>query len=269
MSDFTDLEYSVDSGEPFELYEFTRGTWSLYLTTRKTEFYVHDLQIFEPSSIIRGGITHGEDMAQGALELKLPRGSELVEDFFAYPPEITTSVTVKKLHRGLTYEDAVVIWKGRIAAVDTQNDEVTITCESIYASMRRVGLRLRCELICQHSLYSEQCGADQPAVRFDDTISGVTNPTTLVMSATSGYADGWFTGGVLEWINDSRFITYHSGNTLILSRPLSGLAAGILVALYPGCSLTVSDCKTKFDNLVNYLGFPWMPTRNPFAGPLV
>ena len=81
MSDFTDLEYSVDSGEPFELYEFTRGVWSLYLTTRKTEFYVHDLQIYEPASITRGKIEHGEDPSRDQITITLPRNHDLVSEF--------------------------------------------------------------------------------------------------------------------------------------------------------------------------------------------
>ena len=265
MSDFTDLEYSVDRGEPFELYEFTRGVWNMYLTTRKTEFYVHDLQIYEPASITRGKIEHGEDPSRDQITITLPRNHDLVSEFINQPPETSTSVTVKKLHRGLVYADAVVIWKGRVVSCESKGEETVYECESVYAMMRRYGLRYRCELICQHPLYGVDCGANQPAVRFDDTISGVTNPTTLVMSATSSYADGWFSGGIIADLDDTRFITSHVGNTLTISRPLASLTAGTAVALYPGCDRTLATCVSKFGNVINALSFPWFPKNNPFT----
>jgi len=266
MSDFTDLEYSVDSGEPFELYEFTRGVWNMYLTTRKTEFWVHDLQIYEPASISRDKILHGSEIGKDALTITLPINHDLITEFLHTAPEDTVSVTVKKLHRGLTYADAVVIWKGRVIAGEPQEDETAnLVCESIYTSMRRNGLRLRCELICQHALYSAACGANQPAQRVDDAISAMPSTTTLTMSSISGYDAGWFTGGIVETVTDQRYILSHSGNTLVISRPLASLYAGLTVALYPGCNRIMATCLDKFDNLDNFLGFPWHPTKNPFS----
>jgi uncharacterized phage protein (TIGR02218 family) len=129
--------------------------------------------------------------------------------------------------------------------------------------MRRAGLRYKAELICQHSLYSADCGANQPEKRVDDTIASISG-TTLTMNVTGTYDDGWFSGGILEYGGNARFITSHSGNTITISRPLAGLGIGESVALYPGCDRTMSTCKDKFDNLDNYLGFPWIPQENPF-----
>ncbi|MDD3083306.1 MAG: phage BR0599 family protein [Desulfobacterales bacterium] len=266
MSNFTVKEYSVDSGEPFELYEFTRGVWHSYLTTRKTEFWVHDLQIYKPASISRDKILHGSEIGKDALTITLPINHDLVTEFLHTAPEDTVSVTVKKLHRGLTYADAVVIWKGRVIAVEPQEDETAnLVCESIYTSMRRNGLRLRCELICQKALYSTACGVNQPAYRVDDVIFELPSPTTLSMTALTGYAEGWFTGGILQSINDQRYILSSSGNTLTISRPLASLFAGHTVALYPGCNRIMATCLSKFDNLDNFLGFPWHPAKNPFT----
>jgi len=264
MSDFTDLEYSVAAGEPFELYDFVRGVWSMHLTTRKTEFYVNDTLIYVPASIGRGGILHGEDIGKDSLTITVPVNHDLVAEFLHAAPEDTVSVTVRKLHRGLTYSDAIVIWKGRVTSVEPSGESASVSCESIFTSMRRNGLRLRCELLCQHALYGAACGANQPAMRVDDAISAMPTTTTLTMSAISGYDAGWFTGGIVATVNDQRYILSHSGNTLTISRPSSVLYAGLTVALYPGCDRTLSTCEDKFDNLDNFLGFPWMPGKNPF-----
>jgi hypothetical protein len=41
------------------------------------------------------------------------------------------------------------------------------------------------------------------------------------------------------------------------------------VALYPGCSHMMDDCLVKYDNIVNFQGFPWIPNRNPFEGSIL
>ena len=265
MSNFTNLEYSVDSGAPFELYDFVRGTWHMYLTTRKTAYTVTDNQVYEPAAITRSRIPHGEDIAKDAITITVPIDHELVAEFMHYPPEESVSVTIRKLHRALAYADAVVVWKGRVVSIEPRGERAELSCESLYTAMRRNGLRLRSELICQHVLYGAACGANQPAKRVDDAISAMPTATTLTMSAISGYAAGWFRGGILACTLGQRYILSHSGNALAISRPLAGLAAGLTVALYPGCDRTLATCRDKFDNLDNYLGFPWIPGQNPFA----
>jgi len=38
------------------------------------------------------------------------------------------------------------------------------------------------------------------------------------------------------------------------------------VKIYPGCDRVRATCESKFDNLDNFGGFPWIPTKNPFGG---
>jgi len=66
-----------------------------------------------------------------------------------------------------------------------------------------------------------------------------------------------------------RFIASHSSGTLTLMQASNSLSAAIeggpqSVTLYPGCSHTIADCRDKFNNLVNFGGFPWIPSKNPF-----
>ncbi|MFA5408259.1 MAG: phage BR0599 family protein [Bacilli bacterium] len=262
---FETYEHSVESGEPYELYDFVRGVWHMYLTTRKTPLTVTGLQVYEPASITRSRIPHGEDIAKDAITITVPIDHELVSEFLHFAPEESVSVTVRKLHRSLAYASAVVCWKGRVVSIEPRGERAELSCESLYTATRRHGLRLRCELICQRILYGAACGANQPAQRVDDAVSAMPTTTALTMSAISGYDAGWFSGGILACGAGQRYILSHSGNALTISRPLDGLAAGMTVALYPGCDRTMATCKAKFNNLNNYLGFPWMPGKNPFT----
>ena len=263
---FTDKEQSVDDGQPFELYDFVRGTWHAYLTTRPTEFFVNTSRVYKPSAINRDRVRHGEDSLKDSITITLPRGHEIVEHFIHSPSERRTSITIRQLHYGLDFNEAIVIWKGRVVSGAPTGQKVELTCESIFTAMRKQGLRFRCELLCQHVLYSSMCRASQPSMRVDDTISSMPSATVLEMTTnTSGYEDGWFSGGIIQGPDGAdRYITKHVGSTIYIDRGLDSLAPDVDVALYPGCDRTRNTCRDKFNNLNNFLGFPWIPTANPF-----
>src|SRR3546814_2715916 len=42
--------------------------------------------------------------------------------------------------------------------------------------------------------------------------------------------------------------------------------AGTAISLYPGCDHRRMTCKDKFNNILNYGGFDWIPTKNPMGG---
>ncbi len=264
---FNDKEYSVDEGQPFHLFDFEKGTWLRHLTTRDKEFYVSDSVIYQPASISHGKIRKGEDVKKDSITIRLPRGDSLAGMFLNTPPESRTNVTIMRLHEGLSFSEAVIIWKGRIVSAEPNGQVLDLVCESFLTALRKQGLRYRCELICQHVLYSGECGADGPAKRVDDTIDTMDSGTVLNMtSVVDGYDDGWFSGGIVQGPEGfRRSITGHSGRQITISRPLSSLESGVEVALYPGCDRTLSTCINKFNNKNNFLGFPWLPKANPFT----
>jgi len=260
---FDDKEYSIADAEPFELYDFICGTWMMYLTSRATEFWVSDNQIYQPIPITHSSIRQGKEVKKNNIIITIPRGNELAAQFIHFPPENTMSVTIRRLHQGLLITDAVVAWKGRVISGEPKGETFDLTCESIFTSMRRQGPRLRCELICQHILYGENCKINKNAMIFEDVII-TTNGDILTMSNTASKSDGWFSGGILEYEADSRYIISHVSNTLRISRPMVSLQDGITVKLYPGCDKTMTTCKNKFNNLLNNLSFAHFPTKNPF-----
>ena len=69
------------------------------------------------------------------------------------------------------------------------------------------------------------------------------------------------------------YITGHTGTQITIQRmPYSLITqfedegAGTAISLYPGCDHTRETCKAKFDNLLNYGGFDWIPAKNPMGG---
>jgi len=79
-----------------------------------------------------------------------------------------------------------------------------------------------------------------------------------------GVADGYFTGGYIHWLGGTNKNTkmdikvyFESGQAVELYEPLirdiqPGDSGNIIV----GCDKKFETCKTKFDNMINFRGFP-------------
>ena len=51
-----------------------------------------------------------------------------------------------------------------------------------------------------------------------------------------------------------------------LEAAIDGSAGSAAVEIAPGCDLRRATCAGRFNNLLNFGGFPDIPGRNPFGG---
>jgi hypothetical protein len=78
-----------------------------------------------------------------------------------------------------------------------------------------------------------------------------------------------FVGGVLEWAGpygaETRMIVGFSGGTVTVDGPLTDLAPGDPVNVLLGCQHVVASCVNLHNNIQNYGGTPYIPTKNPIG----
>ena len=264
---YQNIDTSIHDGEPIELYEFVRGVDVTRMNTGAQDI-VDGPFVYRSSPVRRSKTRQGEDPHKDSIKLTLPRGDNFAREYVAEVFEQTTTLTIRRMHRSMTPSEAVVVWKGRIVDTEATGETITITCESVFTSLRRLGLRERFETICRLRLYGERCKANQPSYRVDAEISHHDNYTVLSMMGIGGHENGWFTGGVLEYAGLRRFIIRHEADVVVLSRRFFSIVAGVEVALYPGCDKSLDTCRNKFDNVDNFGGFPWIPNKDPFRSPV-
>lgn len=140
-------------------------------------------------------------------------------------------------------------------------------------------------------LYTSNCGADlgdakckinldAPAYKGAGTVVAVTATSSFAASGLDAYADGWFTAGKL---------TFKSGANAGLSIEVKAhrLSGGVRLDLWQamphpiepgdtftvtaGCDKRFATCHDRFNNIVNFRGFPHIPgndfvLRYPVAG---
>ena len=260
---YQNIDTSIHDGEPIELYEFVRGVDVTRMNTGAVDI-VEGPFTYSASPISRNRIRQGEGIFKENIKITLPRGDLFASQFLVHPPEAVTTVTVKRMHRSMTPGEAIVVWKGRISGTEANGDQIELDCESIYTSMRRLGLAPKFEITCIHAVYNERCRANKPSFRVDAVVE-VVDGTQLTMLDIAGYEDDYFSAGMIEYGGNRRMIVSHANSILHLSRPIPGVSAATEVALYPGCDKIRGTCLDKFDNIDNFLGFPWMPDKNPFS----
>lgn len=129
---------------------------------------------------------------------------------------------------------------------------------------------------CAAVLGNAACGLDltDPAFASQRAIEVITDRQRLQWSDFSGYDSGWFTGGRLQVLDGaggslSAWIKadYEQGGARVMDlwEPLRAeVRTGDQVLLQAGCDKTSATCAEKFNNIVNFQGFPYVPGEDWF-----
>lgn len=261
---FDDYEESADSGKPLDLYTWT-GPEGVILreTSGGTEVDLGGGVVFTPSAVSRPPVESDADHnAQGGIDVEAPPDHAVVLRHRSLAPNERITLRIQQKHRG----DAEVIgaWLGIARAVTYVGDRTLIRCEPIPGSYRRPGLRIAYERKCPYHLYEANTCRLSAATFKVDAVVGSFAGATITATAFGALASGYLNGGEVVIGFDRRLVIDHTGSVVTLNQPFSSLAAGDALEAYPGCDRLKATCIAKFNNLVNFGGFPWMPDKNPF-----
>lgn len=265
---FDEHEISIADGKPARLYLFERGTIKWAYTSADRSI-VYEGVTYRPTAISDDGIRQSGETSADAFTVKGPTSMEVAQLYRTLPPSSEIFLTVFDLHHPELL--ARMRWTGSIQAVGwPEPDRCEIVCQSWLAALEETGLRQTYARGCPHSLYDHRCGVNKAAFKVTAVLSSVT-AVTVSAAVFDSYADGYFTGGFLEFelgggVVERRGIESHAGAVLGLLDLAFELSAGMTVSVYPGCNRTIAVCNSKFGNKNNYGGQPHMPGKSPFSG---
>lgn len=116
---------------------------------------------------------------------------------------------------------------------------------------------------CPWNLFDANCGVNKASFTLYLPVNEVSiSGKTLTHPSLSSYPNGYFTGGYVESGYESSMVIDHVGNTVTLLYPLQTWKSQTSLRLYPGCDKTLNTCQSKFNNEINFGGFPFIPKRN-------
>ena len=127
---------------------------------------------------------------------------------------------------------------------------------------------------CDAALGDGRCRVDLDASTFKGTGTVVDPIRDRVFTASgiSGFANGWFAFGVLEWASGGNSgrrdeIVLHeiaSGLVTItlLEAPVRVITTGDTFTIRAGCDKRPETCTAKFSNIASFRGFPHIPGQD-------
>lgn len=151
--------------------------------------------------------------------------------------------------------------------------EVTVKRSQFVAEIRGLAQKLQQNIgrlfgpSCDAILGDSRCGVNLASFTVSTTVSTVTDNQTFTASALT-QESGWFSGGEIEWTSGSNdglkmeVKEFVDGQvTLALPMPYS-IQAGDGFDIIAGCDKSKDTCRDKFNNLLNFRGFPDLPGQD-------
>lgn len=118
---------------------------------------------------------------------------------------------------------------------------------------------------CRAQLGDNACGTDLLTHSFDAIITDVTDARRSFFAPALTQDDGYFTHGVVEFKSGtnqglkSEIASFISGQvTLMLPTP-QNITPDDMITISAGCDKRFSTCKERFNNALNFRGFPDIP----------
>lgn len=158
----------------------------------------------------------------------------------------------------------VVRFSGFIGALDEltrSSAKLTVNAGTAYLSMQLPALILQPG--CTNTLFDARCGLAKTS--FADSLVVQAGSTANKIITTSARPDGYFDNGRLVFTSGPnnglvKAVRQYMGGMMSFNSPLPfAPSAGDAFTAYPGCDKTQATCTTKFSNLVNFEGFPYVP----------
>lgn len=268
MADYETLEESVEQSRPIELYNFSLGTES-FLYTSSEDSVTSGINTYEPEAISRGPIAQGEDDRDAVIEITIPARNVFANKYVDIVPGQRATCSIIRLQRDETPSfTETLIYKGFVQSVifKGNGEEAIIGVRSLESSSSRPIPRFVYSGLCNHVLYDIGCGVNSDTFKHIGEVLDMVG-SVLTLDGASGFADGHFNGGFVKpaALSDFRLILGHIGDELTLLLPFPVSLIGGNVTAFAGCDHFISGhCLTRFTNVPDHGGFPYVPTVNPF-----
>ena len=162
---------------------------------------------------------------------------------------------------------AVNIFSGRVSDVSGSRSSVKVDVKSDIELLNVSSPRNIYQAGCMRTLYDGGCKVNREKFTVNGRVTAnSTTGTELTCNLTQ--ANGWFNQGVIKFTSGlnaglTRTVKEHKDGTLSFALRLPHPPrAGDVFKIYPGCDKRQSTCKDKFQNIVHFRGFPYIPSAD-------
>lgn len=263
---FASRENTAHSGKPEQLFLFSMGAINYAYAAGRTSV-TRLAQVYSPENIELEEISQSLAEQTPTVNIRISKTAEVCSNFIAYSPRRPMRVRVFRRHRDDPDSEYKTELIGEVVSSEFNEDEQTCTLlvRMIAHAMDRKTPWPAYQRGCNHALYGAGCGVSAALFSTPTTATTVVG-NTITSAAFAAQPDGWYANGFIETAQgEARFVLRHVGSTLTITSPFVDLEPGGALTAYAGCDLLKATCDTKFNNLARFLGFMWIPGKNPFT----
>lgn len=265
---FESYETSVEESQPIELYTIQLGSTSWTYTSGAVEVVVSGTT-YAPLAISRGSHDQSQEDQDQQLEVRLPASAPVCRHFIASVPGESVLITIERMQRLDVGEVRMVMYAGVVSSVSFESggEIAVLSVVTAQSAFSKAVPRDVYSATCNHVLFDARCSLLEASWRVTKEVLAISG-NVLTIDGLNAQADGYYTPGFIELTGSSRdfrVILAHAGNLATVALPFGTSPLGELVRVYAGCDHSSLTCQAKFNNLINFGGFPFVPTKNPFA----
>jgi uncharacterized phage protein (TIGR02218 family) len=261
---FIAAELSTFNNSPLELFLFQQGT-NTWAITNAAKTQTRGSQQYTPDAVTRNESDTNPGETPKLLEVTLPISSPVTRQFVDYLPVSPVSLRVFRRHFTDPDNEYAPVFIGTVSSARFEGDVCILSCRPVAYGIERKAPWQTYQGPCNWSLYGLGCGLDKEDWKTPGVVLA-TDGFTLSVAAAASKPDDWFRGGFVKRVStgDVRWITLHEGTTLTLQSRFPNLEPSEAVELFAGCNRTAQICQVKFNNYNRYLGWRFIPQKNPF-----
>ena len=264
---YNDREADQQQQQSAELYTLTSGDEIVRLTSYYTDITL-DGNTYTHVPLKRSAFTRDITGSIPSLTIDAP----IIAPFTGYIAETPINPTRVQIHKYFLYGAAwshVLMFIGIIKSVMVQENAVRANCLSKEYELKKQIPHVLIQGYCNNTLYDDVCAANRNLYKVEATITGIgtTKPYTLTANEFTDLLI--FTNmkhGTVHFGDQVRYIVNHDGDTktiTIAGGQFRDIAIGSPVIVYGGCDKSPYMCKEKWNNLPQFVGFPYVPDRSP------
>ncbi len=273
---YEDFETSQELATPVELYIFTLGTEVFRLTSAEDDITItlpNPINgVYTSTEIRRSNIQMSNDGNRtDSIEITLPSINEIAAKYVGVVPGQALTLELFRFHRlDAPDPETILAFQGVMQTVAFIEDGrvAKMQIQTLTKAKNRSIPRMTYQSTCNHMLYDVRCkisDTDPDFEKFLTVASADSTNTFLTVTGAAAFGATFFTGGFIEHENDFRTVKSQVGDVLEIFIPFIDSPVGELIRVLAGCDLSIVTCRDKFDNIVNYGGFPLVPTKNVFV----
>lgn len=250
--------------KPVELYHiFDRAdnvNW--YLTDGDTEV-VYEGNTYLPATLSRSSARYNHQLEVSMMSIQASRITDFVVDYMTANPIEILWVSIMKLFRDQDPLEASVIFIGQIKNVSFKGNAATVNCVGFENFLKMAIPTMRYQLTCNWKIFDDNCKKVQEDYKTTTIVTLDSTKTVLTSADFALEENGYFNGGTVRIGSDTRAIASHAGSDVTIVYKMKELKDGDSVDVYPGCDRRIETCRDNYDNIINFMGTPFIPIDNP------